>query len=263
MQKLEILGVHSYALNEHNQTIPQPLINKLYHFLNQFYHLNNLEEFQHFLIRPEEHAELTVLFGLNDEIAGFSRTQRRKVNLEKKQVIVYSALVYLNPNYTINANVANLGLTQAIKYKLSNPHEELIYVAFANDPRTYKFLYELSDTIFPKPAQRIPDQILTVINALKKQSGWISTNNHPWVVNSPLVPIKHQDQEEEEQCRLNEFFLTANPDYMQGNSLLMYMPLHLANIGYGLDHEGANYHGSHASHNHQHQPVPSLDLRVS
>jgi hypothetical protein len=245
MNKLKITAIKSFQLDHQQTNIPEHLIQMLYNFLRPYYHLTNQKVFQQLILRPGEKGELIVHYGLNQDIAAFTRTFRQKVLIGRKQVIAYSAFIYLNPIYRSCPTVTGTGLTKAIEYKLANPHEELIYVAFADNPLTYEFFSQLSDSIYPKPTHRVPDQIITVINALKRQNGWISTNSHPMIVNSTLMPIKNQDFNlDEDESALNEFYLSANPHYMQGNSLLVYIPLHLANIGYGLNHQGTSVPGT-------------------
>lgn len=235
MKKLDVLTTESFLVDD--QSDHSDRLAKLYQFLNKSYHLADFEEFQLLIVQPEKKGEITIHFGKNNDIAGFARTYSQSMTIKKKQVTTYISFLYLNPMYKACPTIASAGLTQAIKYKLSHPQEELIYVAFANNPTTYEFLYHLSDFIYPKPSQTVPDQILTVVQALKKQNGWISTHKHPLVINSPLVPLRSQTLSVEDHgSELNEFYLKANPDFMQGNSLLVYIPMHLANINYGLNH---------------------------
>ncbi|MCL9683793.1 hypothetical protein [Legionella maioricensis] len=242
MNKHRVTAINSYWIDKQQTNIPEQLIKKLYQFLTSYYHLPNQEKFNRLILRMEENGELIIHHGINQEIAGFCRTLRQSIIVGKKQVITYSALIYLNPQYHVCPTVGSAGLTEAIKYKLAHPQEELIYVAFADSPLTYEFLYNLSDSIYPKPLQRVPDQIITVINALKKQSGLISTCNHPMVVNSLMLPAKNKILPlQDEGNETNEFYVSANPDYLQGNSLLVYIPLHLANISYGLNHQDTTY----------------------
>lgn len=259
MKSQNIVAIDSYLI-EKKQQIPEQIANNLYRFLARSYHLADQNEFLQLIIQPELSGELTILYGMNDEIAGFSRTYRQTVDLGKKQVTVYSAYIYLNPHFTVTPTIESAGLTLAIKEKLANPQEELIYLAFANNPLTYKFIYQLSDSIYPKPDQRVPDQIISLINSFKKQYGWISTNNHPMIVNSPLVQLRSQNTLDlDEHCELNEFYLSTNPDYLQGNSLLVYMPLHLANINYGLNHHDSNCCYNQKLHHNQGQNDCSPD----
>ncbi|KTD49209.1 hypothetical protein [Legionella quateirensis] len=240
MKTQDVIAIDSYVVETQNTT-PMQLSNELYRFLAKSYHLADHDEFERLILQPETDGEVTVLYGINKEIAGFSRTYRQGVDLSKKQVIVYSAYIYLSPHYKVRPTIESAGLTQAIKEKLENPQEEIIYLAFANNPLTYDFIYQLSDSIYPKPSQRVPEQILNLINAFKKQYGWIATNSHPLVINSPLVPLRSQSNFTiDETDVLHEFYLSTNPDYLQGNSLLVYMPLHLANINYGLDRLDSN-----------------------
>ena len=169
MSKLRVTVINSYCIEKQQTNIPEQLIQKLYQFLSSYYHVPNQKEFHSLILRLEEHGELIIYLGINQEIAGFSRLFRQQIKVGKKQVITYSALIYLNPLYHVCPTVSSTGLTEAIKYKLAHPHEELIYVGFADNPLTYEFLYNLSDSIYPKPLQRVPDQIITVIDALKNR----------------------------------------------------------------------------------------------
>ncbi|KGP64328.1 hypothetical protein EP47_00325 [Legionella norrlandica] len=249
MKKHDITAIHSYIMDEKCKKISPQLMEKLYCFLSQYYHLANQEEFIRLIIQPDLDGELTVLYGKNKEIAGFCRNCRQSIDLGKKQITCYVAYIYLHPDYQIDASTKSAGISQAIKYKLANPQEELVYIAFANNPSAYEFIYQLSDLIYPKPSQRVPEQILTILNAFKKQNGWLSTNSHPMVVNSPLVPLRSQFSKiSEEGNELKEFYISANPDYLQGNSLLVYMPLHLANISYGINHSGSSSYHNQKQH---------------
>ncbi|KTD59152.1 hypothetical protein Lsha_1848 [Legionella shakespearei DSM 23087] len=255
MKKQDVIAIDSYVVDYQNN-IPQQLSTDLYHFLAKSYHLADQDEFEHLIIRPDIDGELTVLYGVNDEIAGFSRTCRQVLTIGQKQVTTYSAYLYLSPHFKTSATVESVGLTEAIKYKLANPDEEIIYLAFANTPIAYEFIYQLSDTIYPKPNQNIPEKIIQVIEAFKKQNGWISTGPHPMVINSPLVPLRSQSAELiDEKSELNGFYLSANPDFLQGHSLLVYMPLHLANISYGLNHQDSSHcYTQKQPHNSQIRP---------
>lgn len=237
MKKLDGLNTESFPIH----LLDIELLTRLYEFTNKSFHLANQEEFNLLVIQAEKKGDITVLFGERNEIAGFSRTYNQSMSLGKKSIILYITSIYLSPYYKPSSTITNAGLTHAIEYKLANPQEELIYVALANNPAAYEFFYNLSDFLYPKPSLTVPDQILAVVNALKKQEGWISTGKHPMVINSPLVPLRSQVQHLNYQDNeINDFFVQTNPDYMQGNSIMVYIPLHLANINYGLNHELIN-----------------------
>jgi hypothetical protein len=237
MKKLEVIGIETISIDKQLQNLPNPLLNTLYEFIAKSYHVADQEEFNLYFLKPEEAGELTILFGLNDEIAGLIRTTQQTINVSKKTVTAYIASMFFNPKYKINPSVSNFGLQSAIEYKLANPQQELVYLTFANTPFTYELLNQLSDILYPKIEQTIPEQVMTVFNAIKNHNGWKTTNHHPWVVSSPLVPIRGEASHcYNEAAEHSEFYLSANPDFMQGNSLLVFIPLHLANISYGLNH---------------------------
>ena len=245
MKKLDVFTFESYLVGKKQHTIPNKLIDKLYAFSAHAYHLADEHEFVNLIVQPHQPGELTVLYGIDEQIAGFSRTVNQKVDWENRHINAYVTQLYLSPLYKTFPTVESMGLTQGIKEKLGHPDEELVYVAFTNSPTTYDFVYQFSDFIYPKPAEKVPDQIISVITALKVQNGWGSANNnHPMVVNSPLVPIRGLTPHiPEESTEISEFFLNTNPDYMQGNAVLTYIPLHLAHINYGIvDHTDVRYY---------------------
>lgn len=235
MNRLDVIAIESFTLGQTNLVIPDPLIQSLYDFLSKAYHLADKNELLQLIIQPQQEGDLTVLFGLNACIAGLSRTTKQTLQVGKKKVTAFTALMFLDPNYKPSPRIASMGLTQGMAYKLAHPREEIVYLAHANRPFSYKLMTKLSDCIYPKPSQPIPNQVLAIVNAVKKHMGWVSTGPNPMVVYSPLVPIRGQTTyRPEEQEELDEFYLQENPDYMQGTALLTYIPLNLANINYGL-----------------------------
>lgn len=235
MNKKEVIAIESFSFSTSKPMIPESLTDALYDFLAQSYHLADKQEFIRLILQPENEGELIVLFGLQGDIAGLTRTIKQRLQIGNRQIMIFTALMYFNPLYTIHPTIAVMGLSQAMKYKLDHPQEESVYIALTNTPASYKLVSKLSDSIYPKPEQLLPIQILSLISTLKHTNGWISTSQHPMVINSPLVPIRGKTpQFYQESEALDEFYLKANPDYMQGNALLTYIPLSLANINYGL-----------------------------
>lgn len=85
MNRHDVKAIHSYVVDEEKKKISLKLINKLYRFLSKYYHLASQEEFIRFIIQPDLYGELTVLYGENKEIAGFSRNCRQSVDLGKNK----------------------------------------------------------------------------------------------------------------------------------------------------------------------------------
>ena len=235
MNKMDVIAIESFSIGKTKLTIPESLSNALYDFLAQSYHLADKKEFIRLILQPETEGELIVLFGLHGDIAGLTRTIKQRLPMGARQVTIFTALMYFNPRYTVHPTIEIMGLSQGMKHKLAHPQEELVYLALTNTPFSYKLVSKLADSMYPKPEQLLPIQILSLISTLKHVNGWVSTGQHPMTINSPLVPIRgNASQCYQESDALDEFYLEANPDFMQGNSLLTYIPLSLANIHYGL-----------------------------
>lgn len=233
MKLKDLTRVDSHVIDGN---IPKSISHRLYCFLSGLYHITDPGDFDRFVMQPKVKGELAILYGNNNEIAGFTRTYKHYINQGEKQITTYSANMYLNPQYKMQATIKNTGLQQATRERLASPQKELAFIVFATNPLSYEFIYQLSDLIYPKPLQGIPETILETIESFKKQKGWRSSHHHPMVVNSPLVPLRSLSTEYlSENTELNEFYLSINPEYLRGNTLLAYIPLHLANINYGMD----------------------------
>lgn len=234
MKKLDVIATESFHVSP-QQPIDKPLIKKLYEFLAESYHLADQDEFERFILLPNETGELNVLYGLNDQIAGFTRTWQQTLMMDTRPIMTYISYIYLAPEFKFFPTVANTGLTSAVQYKLAHPGEKSIYVVFANNLQAYEFISLLSDETYPKPKQKIPEPVLEIIHALKQQNGWSSASTNPMVTHAPLVPLRsHTPGLPQEHNALNEFYVDVNPGSMQGNALLVYMPLDLANLNYGV-----------------------------
>lgn len=239
MKKKEIASIVSYRFDDRqNHRLPDLLCQKIHGFISKSYYLTNQEDCNQMIIQPGKEGELALFFSQDDEVAGLFRTCKQSFTLDKKTVTAYTASVFLSPDYQLNPTIENTGIQQAIQHKLAHPQEELVYIAFANNPLTFKFFYELSDNLYPKPNQQIPNQIISILNALKQENLWVATQTHPMVIDFPLIPLRSYSNRifEEQEDEINEFYHNLNPDYMQGNTLLVYIPLHLTNIGYGFNH---------------------------
>lgn len=259
MKKLDVIAVETISVNKQADYLSPTLLNALYQITSLSYHLANNEELELYLLKSQEEGELTILYGAHDEIAGFIRTIPQQLNIGKRPVMAYIANMIFNPNYKIDPIVANFGLGHAIDYKLAHPKEEVVYLAIANNPQAYELINQLSDIIYPKPEQVVPTQIMKVLDAITKYNGWRMTNNQPFIVNSPLVPIRCQTASDDiHENEFKNYYLSVNPDYMQGNSLLVFVPLHLVNIGFGLNYTDMSYHQHKPEHYDSHQAWISI-----
>lgn len=230
MKKLDVLSQNSIPISE-RQELPKPMLNKLYRFLNTFYHVGSEEELRFiFKLQPQEQAEITVLYGMNDDLAGFTHTRKQHILWGGKKISTYLSFIYHHPDYKVLANISQMGLNKILSDTLQHPHDEVYYIAAANNPSTYEYLSQISDSIYPSPLAPVPERIAGIVHELKKQYGWVDYNNHPMVINSPLLPIRSRTPVYDDENTLNDFFIATNPDYLQGQSLLVYLPLESLNM---------------------------------
>lgn len=221
-------------IDTHQPFLSNGLINTLEQFIRQYYRLDNLAYFNEHVLGIGKTGNLAIFYDYNHNIIGFTRIFHQLIYLKGKTISVYSGNTYYDQKIDPSFIAAKFGLIKAMKDKLAHPEEEMVYFANANTPARYQFLANLSNTIYPKKGIRIPEMVLNLVGEFKKQNHWPSLSFHPMLIGNPMPLLNFPEEDVERNNPLINYYLTLNPDYRAGNSLLVYIPLNLANISQGI-----------------------------
>jgi len=235
MAKLFPMRTKLVPVDDNINPIPGALIHRLTEFTKKHYQVENSRLVVETILKPGHAGELVVFYGEADEIAGYTRICRQRVQGAGKTIITYSASTYTNQIHDLTYTGARLGLTQVMKYKLAHPEEELVYFSSVSSPDKYRFLVELYQGCYPQPGMIMPESISEQVNDLKEYHGWASSLTHPMLISGqlkPLNPPKMMATEATDQ--LIDYYCSLNPDCEAGNALLVYIPLDLTNIKQGI-----------------------------
>ncbi|MDI9818952.1 MULTISPECIES: hypothetical protein [unclassified Legionella] len=206
--------------------------NALKQFIHQHYRVKHGSQLEETILGVGKAGELYIFYDKSQKIIGFTRIGYQFVHHKGKSVVVYYGGTYHDKRIDLFFDAARCGLTAVMKYKLAHPEQEMIYLANADTPEKYQFLASLSSTIYPKEEIRIPQSVLGLVTNWKKHNSLTSTTAHPMLIDNPIalrhVPPVHQNN----PC--TSYYLSLNPDYALGNSLLVYVPLNLVNISQGI-----------------------------
>lgn len=226
---------HTQVLSmNHGDHYSSILLAKLVHFIDQHYVLTDNEWFEKQVLKIDQESDLALYYDKCKQLIGFTHLVRQCVLVKGKPVIVFSGGTYHDQHINPSFAAAKFGLTQAMKYKLANPQQELVYFANANTPSRYQFLRKLSNTVYPAPGVRIPEKVLKLVQKLKAQNGWPSHPAHPMIISEQLAVRKEKPLLRDEHDEYSEYYFSINPDYKTGNSLMVFLPLSLSTIGEGI-----------------------------
>lgn len=210
------------------------LIATLEQFTKQHYLVENSNEFAHHVLNIDKPGELALFYDENDKLIGFSRFSRQIMTINGKEITVFLGGTYHNQRYNLHYTAVKVGLIQAMKYKLAHPEQEMVFFSNANTPVKYQFLANMNEDYYPRQGIRTPDHVLKLLQGLKKQHNWVSPADNPMVISGQMPVLHPSTHPQIEATELTEYYLSLNPDYKAGHTLLMYLPLNLATISLGI-----------------------------
>ncbi|MCE3045253.1 MULTISPECIES: hypothetical protein [Legionella] len=210
------------------------LIKLLENFTARHYQLSSPEQFRNEVLGVEKPGALALYYDQFNHLTGFTRVCRQVIYPKSKPVIAYWGGTYYNQRVNPGFVAAKFGLAHAMKDKLAHPEEEFIYFAHTNTPSRYQFLNSFNHNIYPKPDTRTPDYVLERADCLINDNNWIPHSEHSMVIKNHVALTNGIDPHFDDRNPFHNYYVSINPNYHLGNSLLVYLPLNLATIGMGI-----------------------------
>jgi hypothetical protein len=214
-----------------------PLSDSLAFDLEQFarkhYRIANHHQFNEQILSPETAGSLGVFYDLNNKIIGFSRICRHLIQVQGSEFTAYISGTYYDPRIDLSFTAARFCLAKAIRYKLERPHEDMAYFSLVNTPTRFQFLSKLNNGIYPNEEKPIPEFVLEMVERLKRLNHWETDAKYPMLINNQ-IPMLNPPILEDKTDPLINYYLSLNPNYDTGTSLLIYLPINLANISLGI-----------------------------
>lgn len=224
----------SIDVDTHLSPIPEHLIGSLEHFTRRHYQVDNLSDFHEKILGINKSGGLSIFYDYDQKIIGFTRICRQVLELSDRKVTVYTGATYHNPHNDLSLSAAKFCLSKAMRYKLQRPEEEMVYIAQANTPLRYQFLANLNPSLYPQPDIPIPKSVIELVVQLKALNQWQAHSRHPMLISNQLPIIDHADLKIDKTELLTNYYLSLNPEYYKGTTLLVYLPINLANISDGI-----------------------------
>lgn len=236
MSSLAINKTQIINIDKERHLLDKALLLNLRSIIEQTYQLPRAYDiFSHYLdLGPN--TVLVLFYGEYDDLAGFAAVNISRFTHEYKQYAIYQANALFDPLYHDSAAAEKYGLTHAMKYKLTHPETILAYVGEAITPVTYIHYSRTVKTFYPHPNQQTPAPIKAILNKVKQQRQLHSVDSEYCVKPQHCLKLqpKISQLEQHYQSELVDYYKSLNPGYLDGSSLLVYIPLDLTNISLGL-----------------------------
>ncbi|MFC3908936.1 hypothetical protein ACFORL_07585 [Legionella dresdenensis] len=223
ISRTEIITARSDLLND-------SLLSGLERFVRQHYFIQDQQAYQEQILGIGQEGDLALYYDCHGQLLGFTRFNRQRLYVNNRWATIYTGGTYHDKHCNLGNANAKFGLAHAVKQRLSNPSEDIFYFAHAYSPERYQFLCSLSDTVYPYPDETVPETVLNLVEQVKTANNWLSNPNHPMVITSPMPLIPLDDTKAMSNNTLTDYYYSVNPDYQNGDLLLVYLELELSTI---------------------------------
>lgn len=208
------------------------LVDELYDIYGQTTHGCTSDEFAAVVFSAGD-ARFVLYYGEGDEFAGFSYAAFDRMQHEGRMHAVINAGVFFRPGYHGGSISGFFGLRQALRFKARHPFTPLAYLTRCSSPAVYRLLAAVP-RIYPSRNHDTPVDVEALAHAAGALRKYVPVGTNPWVVHSAAVPRDASRLRSLEHDPDVRFYNQLAPGYAEGDSLLVWMPLDVANIAGGF-----------------------------
>ncbi|WAC89570.1 hypothetical protein [Mycobacterium sp. Aquia_213] len=178
--------------------------------------------------------DLILCYGVHDELVGFSFAGIEHIEHAGRTFAVFTAGGFFRPGYHGGVRSILFGLGQATRAKLRNPRIPVGYLTRCTTPAVYRLLASKMPRVYPNRRYPTPTDIEELVQAISAGRHYTVMGENPWVVGS-IGKMHHPSRlrrlEYDPEVR---FYTELNPRFAEGEALLAWTPLDVANIAGGF-----------------------------
>ena len=186
-----------------------------------------------------EHTTLGLFFSNQNKLVAFAISGIQTIKINSKTHAVFCAGAYSNLQYKFGNKLFLYALIQSIKYKLKFPRHKLGYLQESTSPAPYSLSSKNTNECYPSIHKPTPDYVHTIIELIKQKRNITWPTNNAYVIKHPKRrSLKNAERilssKKIKSCKYAQHYLKLNPSFSQGDALLVYIPLSLKNILFGV-----------------------------
>ena len=211
------------------------LVDDLYSIFREFFDDLDRDAFlQRYL--GDAHTRLALCHAEDGSLVGFSAASLSTIEVAGRSHMVFCAPVLVRLGYRAGAEVAFFGLTEALSVKLRNPRASLAYLSTTATPASYALFARTVRCFYPSPGTEAPADVLLAVARVRELRGLESVGGLPWVVQSgrPLGADRIHTESSLRDDPHARWFESLSPRWLDGEALLVWIPLDLRNITGGI-----------------------------
>lgn len=215
------------------------LIDTLYNLHCRIFDGVEKTDFRRYVVEPNTRTtEIRFFQNRQLENVGYITFQVFEVEVEGKTGLVYRTEVGMLPEYRgKNSTFSFLFRKCALNY-IKSGFKPSWFLATPIHPNPYCVAQKNLAEMYPQPHQETPSSILGLMQELSLKLGISNANAEQplakkvgWIVRNTLQQRRRVLESQDESVR---FYLQQNPNYDQGNGLMMLIPFKWINVWSGV-----------------------------
>ena len=191
-------------------------------------------------------AILRLFFDKHNILGGFAIVGIQHIKSDDKTYAVFSAGIYSDLDYNIGKHLPRFAFKLSLKYKLKHPTHKLAYLGEVLSPAGYSLSARTFSKCYPHPFHKTPEYLDKVIAAIKVYRQYNTIPGKKFIATFPIKrkiknPERLYHSKLMQECIFYRHYFKLNTHFDEGAALIMYIPLNLDNLFWGIFNNGKLY----------------------
>lgn len=210
------------------------LADRLYGIYRETVYGDTRDDFDKHVLGTDSNTRLALFYGADDELAGFFSLRIEQLQHGGRRHAVFCGALCFRRNYRGGLSAQRFGLRHALLFKLRQPRTPLALLTRCSSPAIYRLVAGTMPRLYPNRRYRTPQSVEQLVREFSAQRQYAELGECPWVVRSAATPHDASRLRRLEHDPDVRFYSQLNPRFAQGEALLTWMPLDVANIVGGI-----------------------------
>jgi hypothetical protein len=180
-----------------------------------------------------ESPRLALFHGEDGALVGFCSAAIQRVEHEGRRHAVYNALLFIDTRYKGVSETRSFTLLEALRFKLREPWTPLACMGVIMTPASYRRFAVTMPRIYPSRGAPVPASMGALMRETARLRGLSLVDEERWLVRglgTPRHPERLRNAKSLQADLDAGFYLEKNPRFNEGVSMLIWIPLDLANV---------------------------------
>ncbi|WP_143140725.1 hypothetical protein [Nannocystis exedens] len=180
---------------------------------------------------PTAETRLALLYADDGTLAGFTSNTIQRLTIDGRVHAAMGGSGFILPAYKGGTMAGAYTLSEAARFMLRHPRVPFGFLGALLGPTTYQRFARSFARVYPHRRLGFPPEVARLVREFARARNLSPEGAQPWTVNLGVRPLRTAPITAERARDPDvQYFCAANPGYVDGRALLVWIPLDAANI---------------------------------